>query len=199
MTFDFSGFGGQVQEIATWYPHSKVTRQKAEEESPPVQLNPNLTTEQRQILARATMTLAFEHLASRIIFALRELQPASESDKKYGTGRSDLEMLSKLLDNKKISTLVLSGGVASNKFLRHVLRKVLDVRGWPDIQLAAPPVSLCTDNAAMIAWAAMEMWETEGVETDLGVRAIRTWSLDESIGEEGTRGVMGVDGWVKRR
>ncbi|KAK4180371.1 putative glycoprotease [Triangularia setosa] len=197
MTFDFSGFGGQVQEIAQWYPYNKVDRIKVEETGQ--ELKPNLSIEQRRILAKETMRLAFEHLASRIVFALRELQPISEADKKYGTGRADLAHLSKLLDDKqKVGTLVLSGGVASNKFLRHVLRTILDARGWPDIQLAAPPVSLCTDNAAMIAWAGMEMWETERVETDLEVRAIRTWSLDESLGEEGTRGVMGVDGWLKR-
>ncbi|KAK4195182.1 putative glycoprotease [Triangularia verruculosa] len=197
MSFNFSGFGGQVQEIAQWYPYSKTDRINAASSSP---LVPDLNTEQRRVLAQETMRLAFEHLASRVVFALRELQPVSESDKKYGTGRDDLARLKKLLEgNQKIGTLVLSGGVAANKFLRHVLRTILDRRGWPDIQLAAPPVSLCTDNAAMIAWAGMEMWETEGVETDLGVRAIRSWSLDESLGEEGTRGVMGVDGWVKRQ
>ncbi|KAK0669402.1 putative glycoprotease [Cercophora samala] len=201
MTFDFSGFGGQVQELAQHYPNSKPARAKATQTTPsPTTTTDNLTLEQRKILARETMTLAFEHLASRIIFALRELQPASEADKRHGTGREDLAHLSGLLgEGQRIETLVLSGGVASNKFLRHVLRSVLDRRGWPDVRLAAPPVSLCTDNAAMIAWAGMEMFETEGVETDLGVRSIRSWSLDESLGEEGTRGVMGVDGWIKRK
>nr|CDP23582.1 Putative glycoprotease [Podospora anserina S mat+] len=199
MTFNFSGFGGQVQELAQFYPHTKLDRVRAEE-SNQILSPPSLTTEQRRILARETMRLAFEHLASRVVFALRELQPVSEADKRHGTGRNDLKRLKGLLrGGQKIETLVLSGGVASNKFLRHVLRSVLDQRGWPDIKLAAPPVSLCTDNAAMIAWAGMEMFETEGVETDLGVRSIQRWSLDGSLGEEGTRGVMGVDGWLKRQ
>lgn len=51
-----------------------------------------------------------------------------------------------------IKTLVCSGGVASNAFLRTQLRSHLDALGRPDVELQFPPLSLCTDNAAMIAW-----------------------------------------------
>ncbi len=50
-------------------------------------------------------------------------------------------------------TLVLAGGVAANQYLREKLETLAGMHG---MTLVAPPVSLCTDNAAMIAWAGME-------------------------------------------
>lgn len=48
---------------------------------------------------------------------------------------------------------VLAGGVAANLYIRKYLEGQLSNRG---INLVAPPVHLCTDNAAMIAWAGIE-------------------------------------------
>ena len=50
-----------------------------------------------------------------------------------------------------VSTVVLAGGVAANPLLREELRAALAVHG---IALSVPPLSLCTDNASMIAAAA---------------------------------------------
>ncbi|CAH1237944.1 OSGEPL1 [Branchiostoma lanceolatum] len=55
-------------------------------------------------------------------------------------------------------TLVLSGGVASNMYIRRSLQAVTDRFGY---QLVCPPPRLCTDNGVMIAWAGME-WLKEG-------------------------------------
>ena len=44
---------------------------------------------------------------------------------------------------------VVSGGVASNQFLRSKLRLLLD---HYDLSLHCPPTHLCTDNGVMIAW-----------------------------------------------
>jgi N6-L-threonylcarbamoyladenine synthase len=51
------------------------------------------------------------------------------------------------------NSFVLAGGVAANQYLRGRLEKVLAAHG---MTLAAPPMALCTDNAAMIAWAGLE-------------------------------------------
>ncbi len=51
---------------------------------------------------------------------------------------------------------VLAGGVAANLYIRQYMSHALQKR---DISLVAPPVSLCTDNAAMIAWATLERIE----------------------------------------
>ena len=50
-------------------------------------------------------------------------------------------------------TLVVAGGVAANLYLR---RRLEDVAGRRGARLVAPPVKLCTDNGAMIAWAGAE-------------------------------------------
>ncbi len=49
--------------------------------------------------------------------------------------------------------LVVAGGVAANHFLRQRLAAVIADHGG---DLIAPPLALCTDNAAMIAWAGIE-------------------------------------------
>jgi N6-L-threonylcarbamoyladenine synthase len=50
-------------------------------------------------------------------------------------------------------TLCVAGGVAANATIRAALMAVAGAEGWPFV---APPLRLCTDNAAMIAWAGIE-------------------------------------------
>ena len=133
----------------------------------------DLSDQERRDLARESMRVAFEHLASRVVMGLNGMKEAD----------GDLA--------GKIDTLVVSGGVAANRFLKKVLRSFLDVRGYGHIELIFPPMELCTDNAAMIAWAGIEMFET-GYETDLGCHALRKWSMDPNA-EDG--GILGVGGW----
>ncbi|KAJ6164375.1 hypothetical protein N7470_003047 [Penicillium chermesinum] len=133
----------------------------------------NLSYQERVDLGREAMRVCFEHLASRTIIALEELRIRHR-------------------DEEEIRTLVVSGGVAANKFLMAVLRSFLDVRGFEHVKLVAPPPSLCTDNAAMIGWAGIEMFEG-GWRSDLSCRAIRKWTLDPQA-EDG--GVLGPNGWI---
>lgn len=61
-------------------------------------------------------------------------------------------------------TLVVAGGVAANTALREKLQEVAAGEG---MTLAAPPLRLCTDNAAMIAWAGIEhlrLGHTDGLD-----------------------------------
>ncbi|KAL7158522.1 hypothetical protein ABFS83_02G149300 [Erythranthe nasuta] len=52
-----------------------------------------------------------------------------------------------------IKHLVVSGGVASNKYVRSRLCNLVEKNG---LQLVCPPPSLCTDNGVMIAWTGIE-------------------------------------------
>ena len=133
-----------------------------------------ITEEERAGMAREVQRVAFEHLASRVLLYLTSLPRE---------------------DSNQVKAVVVSGGVAANGFLRHVFRAMLDARGFVDIELCFPPIELCTDNAAMIAWAGCEMWEA-GYRSDLSIRPIRKWSLDPNA-EDG--GILGVDGWLKQR
>ena len=48
---------------------------------------------------------------------------------------------------------VLAGGVAANQYIRSKLQPLVSQHG---MAFVAPPIALCTDNAAMIAWAGLE-------------------------------------------
>lgn len=72
------------------------------------------------------------------------------------------------------TALVVAGGVAANKAVRGALEMLGDEHGLPFI---APPLWLCTDNAAMIAWAGAERLAA-GLVDDLDVPARARWPLD---------------------
>ncbi|MEL6921273.1 MAG: tRNA (adenosine(37)-N6)-threonylcarbamoyltransferase complex transferase subunit TsaD [Pseudomonadota bacterium] len=73
------------------------------------------------------------------------------------------------------ATVVVAGGVAANSAIREMLTKTCDDH---DAAFIAPPLTLCTDNAAMIAWAAAE--RIANGETDHGDPSPRPrWPLDD--------------------
>jgi tRNA N6-adenosine threonylcarbamoyltransferase len=72
------------------------------------------------------------------------------------------------------STLVVAGGVAANLYLRSRLESVAAQYG---ARLVAPPVKLCTDNGAMIAWAGLERLRL-GQTDALDFRPRPRWPLD---------------------
>ncbi|MBF0252150.1 MAG: tRNA (adenosine(37)-N6)-threonylcarbamoyltransferase complex transferase subunit TsaD [Alphaproteobacteria bacterium] len=72
------------------------------------------------------------------------------------------------------TTLVVAGGVAANAALRERLETVA---GGEGLTLAAPPLKLCTDNGAMIAWAGIERLE-RGDTDSLDFAPRPRWPLD---------------------
>jgi N6-L-threonylcarbamoyladenine synthase len=75
---------------------------------------------------------------------------------------------------QKHSSLVVAGGVAANKTLRHGLEHLSKEY---NIRFAAPPLGLCTDNAAMIAWAGMERL-LRGMTDPLDFPVYPRWPLE---------------------
>lgn len=71
-----------------------------------------------------------------------------------------------------VTALVVAGGVAANRAIRAALQDLADQAGLPFV---APPLALCTDNAAMIAWAGVERL---GQSDPLDFAARPRWPLD---------------------
>jgi N6-L-threonylcarbamoyladenine synthase len=72
------------------------------------------------------------------------------------------------------TALVVAGGVASNRSVRSALAALAEARGLPFV---APPLWLCTDNAAMIAWAGALRYDA-GLFDGLDAPARARWPLD---------------------
>jgi N6-L-threonylcarbamoyladenine synthase len=73
-------------------------------------------------------------------------------------------------------SLVVAGGVAANKAIREALADLATDEGR---RFTVPPAWLCTDNAAMIAWAGAERFRL-GLFDSLDAPARARWPLDES-------------------
>lgn len=72
--------------------------------------------------------------------------------------------------------LVVSGGVASNTYLRGKLHALADKY---NLEFAAPPIRFCTDNGVMIAWAGLERFRL-GYVSPLDFQPRPRWPLDEN-------------------
>jgi N6-L-threonylcarbamoyladenine synthase len=74
-----------------------------------------------------------------------------------------------------VNALVVAGGVAANTSVRAALESLAVSR---DLAFTAPPLALCTDNAAMIAWAGIEKLAAGHAADPLDVSARPRWPLD---------------------
>ncbi|KNE97419.1 hypothetical protein PSTG_09252 [Puccinia striiformis f. sp. tritici PST-78] len=124
---------------------------------------------------------------------VRRLHPLSTVDEKRAIGKEFLNAAFaqlerkisywfKQLDHLYLSGLVISGGVGSNLILRSRIKTLLETID-PKLQLYIPPVELCTDNAAMVAWLGLDKLN-RGVLAGMDDPVLAKWSIEDAE-EEG--------------
>ncbi|MCC1481428.1 tRNA (adenosine(37)-N6)-threonylcarbamoyltransferase complex transferase subunit TsaD [Roseibaca sp. Y0-43] len=86
------------------------------------------------------------------------------------------EKTRRALAQTQAPVLAVAGGVAANQVLRAALEQVAAAAG---ARFLAPPLKLCTDNAAMIAWAGLERLRM-GARDDMSLAARPRWPLDQT-------------------
>ena len=72
------------------------------------------------------------------------------------------------------NSLVVAGGVAANQAIGAALARLC---AEEDFVLRIPPPRLCTDNAAMIAWAGVERLSVDGASDALSISPRARWPL----------------------
>jgi len=80
-----------------------------------------------------------------------------------------------LADAPVAPLLAVAGGVAANTAIRAALQEVC---AQADVAFLAPPLALCTDNAAMIAYAGIERFRLGQYDT-MALAARPRWPLDQ--------------------
>ena len=140
------------------------------------------------IINKAGCNLSFAGLKTAV---LRESKKINDDDKmKYNLAASFQNTINKILYKKtKIAVdifkektqpeevkLIVAGGVAANKTIRENLSNLGKEMKFETIY---PSIEFCGDNAAMIAWAAIQRYKRK-LKSDISLSAKSRWPLDEN-------------------
>jgi N6-L-threonylcarbamoyladenine synthase len=141
----------------------------------------------RPILNRGGCNFSFAGLKTAVLRISKELKNKKE---KYHLAASFQKTINEILyektkvamnefiknNNVTQKTFVIAGGVASNQSIRENLISLTKEKKFIPV---FPPLNLCSDNAAMIAWAGIERFKLNLVDNLEFISRAR-WPLDAS-------------------
>ena len=140
----------------------------------------------KPIFKKGGCNLSFAGLKTAVLKISKKLKNVNE---KYNLAASFQKTINEILyektriameeflkNKKKQKTFVIAGGVASNLSIRENLINLANEKNFLPI---FPPLSLCSDNAAMIAWAGIERFKINLID-DLKFPSKARWPLDNS-------------------
>lgn len=87
-----------------------------------------------------------------------------------------IDKISISLDSTAHSQFVISGGVSANQTLRSKFEQ-----NFPKFEFFYPDLQFCTDNAVMIGWTGIEMYEQLHYTSELDITPIRKWPLADLV------------------
>ena len=151
--------------------------------------NPQRFDFPRPLKGRKDCNFSFSGLKTAVREAVHNLGHLSEQDIADVCASFETAVAETLQDRLKMAfaafreaypevkepALIVAGGVAANATLKSVMTTSAKMFGF---KLIVPPAALCTDNAAMIAWAGAERLAL-GLVDDLDFMARARWPLDE--------------------
>ena len=141
----------------------------------------------KPILKKGGCNLSFAGLKTAVLRTTKKIKKKKE---KYHLAASFQKTINEILyektkiameeylkDKKNITnTFVIAGGVASNLSIRKNLIKLAEKKNFISV---FPPLNLCSDNAAMIAWAGIERYKINLID-NLEFPSKARWPLDAS-------------------
>jgi len=138
----------------------------------------------RAWLEEGSFDFSFSGLKSAVINAVHQARQKGEEISPENLAASFQDSVTEVLVGKTIRAaeaygvrqILLGGGVAANQGLRKRLESA--VRNMGNMELIIPPISFCTDNAAMIAAAGQVFYEN-GIRADLTLNAEASLRLEE--------------------
>lgn len=147
--------------------------------------NPKAYALPRPLMGRDHCDFSFSGLKTAVLRVIQPLSPEGLEKESPNIAASFQKAVTDILKDRvehaikrfpQAQALCVAGGVAANQSVRSTLEALASKEG---MQFYAPPIKLCTDNAVMIAWAALLRLET-GASTKVSAPMIRPrWPLSE--------------------